>query len=351
MVQGSAQVRMNAALRTRTTMNAKTLNLKVGDLFDFYRTPDRKEDSGWFGPAEVVDVSQSSRDSVLLRFATREYRVSSSCIRRHLVFFVGLASSQAQLTPSKAWHEYKRLVDTPVINVVHHVGSAYDRQGYQRTKYDKRNPSLFPRLRTWASDQLGLNNVAAVRYGKAIKRYNQIRGFCQSVIIAWDHDDPVFRIIDVQSHTDQATNQMQVHKVHVDPILPQTWPTTSSIQFLLIPEMISHRGRKEEDEHVPKEDISQDTKHEEPDSLVGQPLSDIPEEPSDCGDSSPPESLTMWLQHEHPDLHRSLESEKGDWDQHLECASSEPLGQAAAAPGASEGKARVLRCATVRYDI
>lgn len=155
---------------------------------------------------------------------------------------------------------------------------------------------------------------------------NQIKGFCQSVTIAWDPDDPVFRIIDVQSRTDQATNQMQVHKNQIGAILPNTWSTTSSIQFLLIPEMASHRVKREEDEQASKEDGPQNTKPEELDPLVGQPLSDIPEEPSDCGDSSPPESLTMWLQHDRPDLHRCLELEKGIWDQHLECASPEPTG-------------------------
>ena len=80
-------------------MDAKSLNLQVGDMVDFYRTPDRKDDTGWFGPAEVVDTSQSSRDIFVLRFAARDYRVNSSCIRRHLVFFVGLAAPQANLLP------------------------------------------------------------------------------------------------------------------------------------------------------------------------------------------------------------------------------------------------------------
>ena len=124
-------------------MYAKSLNLQVGDLVDFFRTPNRKEDTGWFGPAEVVDTSQSSRDTFVLRFAARDYRVNSSCIRRHLVFFVGLAAPQAQLTPTRAWHEFKQLVNSATADRVHHVGSAYDRQGYHRTKYDQQHPGLF----------------------------------------------------------------------------------------------------------------------------------------------------------------------------------------------------------------
>jgi hypothetical protein len=109
--------------------------------------------------------------------------------------------------------------------------------------------------------------------------------------------------------------------------------------------------RREEDDNVPKEEPSSDPKPEEPEQLVGEPLSDIPEEPTDCGDSSPPESLTMWLQHEHPDLHQSLEAEKGNWTRQLESAVPESPGQAAAAPEVSEEKARIYRCATIRYDM
>ena len=146
MVQGSAQSRLNAALRTRTTMDAKTLNLKVGDVVDFYRSPVRKEDTGWFGPATVVDVSQSSRDIFSVRFATRIYQVSSSCIRRHLVFFVFLVSPRLSSTPTRAWNEFRNLVQACRPKVIHHVGSAYQRSTYHRTKEDKAQPSIFPRL-------------------------------------------------------------------------------------------------------------------------------------------------------------------------------------------------------------
>ena len=249
MVQGSAQSRLNAALRTRTTMDAKTLNLKVGDAVDFYRSPVRKEDTGWFGPATVVDVSQSSRDIFSVRFATRTYQVSSSCIRRHLVFFVFLVSPRLSSTPTRAWNEFRNLVQSCRPRILHHVGSSYQKNTYHRTREDKAQPSIFPRLRTWASDQLGLDNVSAVRYGRSIKSYNQIKGFCQSIVIAWNTEDQVYRIIDVQSHADQAENQMQTHKVNVDRILNESWEDTCSIQFLLIPETMSLRVKRDSEDH------------------------------------------------------------------------------------------------------
>ena len=59
----------------------------------------------------------------------------------------------------------------------------------------------------------------------------------------------------------------------------------------------------------------------------------------------------MWLRHEHPDPHQSLDAEKGNWTHQLESLVPEPSGQAVAAPKVSEEKARVYRCATIRDEM
>ena len=56
MVQEAAQLRLERALASKTRLAAEQLELNQGDLVDFYRPPATKDESGWRGPAEVVEA-------------------------------------------------------------------------------------------------------------------------------------------------------------------------------------------------------------------------------------------------------------------------------------------------------
>ena len=51
-------------MNTRTTMDARSLGLKVGDEVDFYQDQANKDTSGWFGPAEVTDLSRLEHNAI-----------------------------------------------------------------------------------------------------------------------------------------------------------------------------------------------------------------------------------------------------------------------------------------------
>ena len=57
MVAESAQLRLERALASKTRLATEQLELNQGDLVDFYRPPATKDESGWRGPAEVVEAS------------------------------------------------------------------------------------------------------------------------------------------------------------------------------------------------------------------------------------------------------------------------------------------------------
>ena len=60
MAQASAQQRLERALRSKTRIATEQLRLETGDLVDFWRKPGTKDESGWRGPATVVNADPTS---------------------------------------------------------------------------------------------------------------------------------------------------------------------------------------------------------------------------------------------------------------------------------------------------
>ena len=49
------------------------MDLKVGDLVDFWRAPYTKDVSGWLGPAKVVDTTEIGKGSVGIKWQRHIY--------------------------------------------------------------------------------------------------------------------------------------------------------------------------------------------------------------------------------------------------------------------------------------
>jgi len=56
MLQASAKMRLERALNSKTRIASEQLDLQKGDLVDWYRPPGTKDESGWRGPAKVIDA-------------------------------------------------------------------------------------------------------------------------------------------------------------------------------------------------------------------------------------------------------------------------------------------------------
>jgi hypothetical protein len=87
MFEGSARARLGRAMNTRSTPSSEHLNLSVGEEVDFFRAPSTKDISGWFGPAEVIDVSRAGRGIISVKHQSRIMEVQTQNIRRHLHFW------------------------------------------------------------------------------------------------------------------------------------------------------------------------------------------------------------------------------------------------------------------------
>ena len=60
MIQATSDSKARIAYDSKTRRAGELLELKCGDLVDFYRKPVTKDHSGWHGPAEVVNLTSLS---------------------------------------------------------------------------------------------------------------------------------------------------------------------------------------------------------------------------------------------------------------------------------------------------
>ena len=72
MVEATSQARINRALKAQTSMPGAQ-KFQVGDVVEYYKPSSQKDVSGWMGPADIVEVNDSS-GQVLIRHRGQEMR-------------------------------------------------------------------------------------------------------------------------------------------------------------------------------------------------------------------------------------------------------------------------------------
>jgi len=179
MVEGSAQARLNAALRSRSTVANKILNLKVGDSVDFFRPPSTKDASGWFGPATVVDVSSIARGEVSARYCRGLYEVQLRDLRRHSVYWFFLLADRTQHRSLNAWSDARRILESLPPRSLHLVGYRLYVGTWTRVfgglAHDAA-ATLLSACRYFAITVLCSSQLAAVRAGRGVHTLPPLRG-------------------------------------------------------------------------------------------------------------------------------------------------------------------------------
>ena len=108
-------------MRSRTRPAVQSLDLKPGDLVEFYRDPPNKDISGWRGPGTVVSLDRADEGIVEVRWQSRVLPCRLPDVRRalaHLCLLVFLASPYRRDHPEDSPWE---LVVNTVMNLNHNA--------------------------------------------------------------------------------------------------------------------------------------------------------------------------------------------------------------------------------------
>ena len=114
VVEATAIARISWATRTLTAAPFREENHQPGELADFHGPPDRKNASGWSGPAPVVKM-RANRGTVAVLYGGRERMRKLRDVRRFMDFG-GLACdvvSDSSSPRACAWAAAERHLTSP----------------------------------------------------------------------------------------------------------------------------------------------------------------------------------------------------------------------------------------------
>ena len=121
LMEATAHDRLRRALKSKAGTPGEQLNLKPGDLVDFWRAPYTKDISGWLGPAIVVNTTEQDRGNIDVKWQGHIYSVSIRHVRRALVYHCFIASDGRRLLSQDASIRavQERIHQFPAGNLVH----------------------------------------------------------------------------------------------------------------------------------------------------------------------------------------------------------------------------------------
>ena len=86
MIEGTAQDRLKRASQSQARVSGEAPLLKPGDHVDIFRQPSQKDQSGWRGPAEIINVNNIEDGLVEVRWGGRAMSCRIGDVRRALTY-------------------------------------------------------------------------------------------------------------------------------------------------------------------------------------------------------------------------------------------------------------------------
>ena len=93
MAESTAKQRMERALTSKACVSHQQLKLEVGDTVDFHRPTATKEESGWRGPARLVEVGPPA----VIKWQDRFMQTRTQDLRRTLHYFMFLTMTTTSM--------------------------------------------------------------------------------------------------------------------------------------------------------------------------------------------------------------------------------------------------------------
>lgn len=178
MIQATALAKAQRAENSKTRISGELLELKPGDLIDFFRPPSSKDVSGWMGPATVADTTPISQGIIAVRWQGRTIDCRIQDIRRSLVFasFLSVNSGESPVTILRLAVEHCR--DSCI-----RLGWFKQHSVWQSCDHNKQNPKALLAGLYVASVCLGLQGTIGFRYGRGIRTISAVQ--CDDSFLIW----------------------------------------------------------------------------------------------------------------------------------------------------------------------
>ena len=143
--KGISKDRINRALKSKSRIAGESLKLNLGDLVDFYRTPQNKDASGWIGPATVVNLTDLASGRVDVKWQGYIYSCQVRDIRPALVFYTyvmerGHSAASAALP---LWQAIQARIHNSKSQQIHIAAAHWYQQGVRLTKLAERESPTF----------------------------------------------------------------------------------------------------------------------------------------------------------------------------------------------------------------
>ena len=84
-IEATAISRINRALRTTTSVPGEVYDYQPRESIEFFRPPSSKDESGWEGPATVVE-NVPARGQVIIKWEGKDLPCKYGDVRRYLDF-------------------------------------------------------------------------------------------------------------------------------------------------------------------------------------------------------------------------------------------------------------------------
>eukprot|EP00971_Amphidinium_carterae_P030095 591580-Amphidinium_carterae.1 len=219
MTESLATDRVKRAMKAQTHRSSKEMNLEIGQLVDFYRTPVGKERPGWRGPARIVDASTVHDNGILhVLWQGRVLSVSATDVRPHLVLLTML-SLESFIHATVISFVEAQLDGKPVVFAFVPVRG----RGQVPTRAIRENSQIWNMLCDIGSLDLGLGKPSMVVLGRGLKNLPGVPGCGSSLMLSWH----VGRGDQHLEHELDGSRRQSLKE-----LLGDTWPHQCVVEFL-----------------------------------------------------------------------------------------------------------------------
>lgn len=236
MIQHSSRTRLERGMNSKTRLALEQLDLNQGDLVDFWRKPATKDESGWRGPATVVEVGTP----MVLRWHNGTLNVRLQDVRRSLVYLVLLTNrfmrDSALDDPYDILITFADIVRGDLVRIEWIAPTAaimrgdhrrLDRDGWPRwirAKATSRHSMILNAVLLFAANGLGTGGCIGARIGQGLAKLERAIESVSTITLWWKIGSPKSVSTSEASEVDRISWQGVAGK--------KEWPSISFVQFL-----------------------------------------------------------------------------------------------------------------------